>query len=162
MAVNRDPNSVYTGNAPGLAGSNSQSTGAIVPAVTSGGYLPTQFSGSTPLANTSQRLLTPTNPKLGLGLPPTTLDSFVRDSGFNDAIYGDEGGLFPPSASNFSYISTGFDKKSKEGLTTGHGSKLPSAWGGDEFHGNEHSVSGPNYVSNPLNVLAPALNVQTR
>jgi len=141
----------YTANAPG----------EIAPGPNSN--LPSQFRPGTSLPATSQRGLTPINPKLklrpGTNLPETTLDGFVAASGFNDSIYGDEGGNSPPGASNFGYISHGFNKQMKQGLTTGHGSKLPSAWGGDEFHGNEHSVSGPSYASSPvnniLNILAP-------
>lgn len=79
----------------------------------------------------------------GRSLPPTTLDSFVANAGgAAEMIYGDEGtdGLPPLS---------GFDKGSRinsgitsPGLTTGHGSMMPDAWGGDEFTGNEWDMSG--------------------
>ncbi len=60
-------------------------------------------------------------------LPKTETGSFVADSGYNNAIYGDEGDLGPPTASDFSYIGSGIHSK---GLTTGHKSKkMPSAWG---------------------------------
>lgn len=62
-------------------------------------------------------------------LPPTRLESFVRNSGFNDAIYGDEGenGL-PP------YFGFGEGHRIERGinapeLTTGHKIDAPSAWG---------------------------------
>lgn len=68
--------------------------------------------------------------QIGRGtLPPTRLESFVRMSGMSDAIYGDEGadGL-PP------YF--GFDQSHRierglggTGLTTGHKSDAPEAWG---------------------------------
>jgi hypothetical protein len=160
LPVNRDSVSAYTANAPSPgAASNAQSTGAINPGFSSNPYLPEQFMASSPLPNTSRRNLTPLNPQQGSGLPPTILDSFVRTSGMSDSIYGDEGSIFPPMAGNFSYISSGFDSNTRQGLTTGHGSLMPSAWGGDEFHGNEHSVSGPNYSSSSLNTTAPALTV---
>lgn len=62
-------------------------------------------------------------------LPPTRLESFVRNSGMNDAIYGDEGesGL-PP------YFGFGEGHRIERGinspeLSTGHKSDAPSAWG---------------------------------
>lgn len=79
----------------------------------------------------------------GRNLPPTTLDGFVSQAGgMAEMIYGDEGtdGLPPLN---------GFDKGSRinsgimsPGLTTGHGSFMPDAWGGDEFTGNEWDMSG--------------------
>ncbi|HEY9774134.1 MAG TPA: hypothetical protein V6C81_10045 [Planktothrix sp.] len=81
-------------------------------------------------------------------LPPTNLDSFVYESAENaNNIYGDEGGDDPPSIQNFTVqnrIGTGFTGTTNAGLTTGHGSILPDAWGGDEFIGAEFSMSGPN------------------
>jgi hypothetical protein len=62
----------------------------------------------------------------GKRLPPTETGSFVAASGFSDAIYGDEGDLFPPTASDFATIGSGIHSKN---LTTGHKSNLPSAWG---------------------------------
>lgn len=66
----------------------------------------------------------------GRRLPPTRLDSFVRNSaGAADLIYGDEGSVgIPPFF--------GFDQSHRiefgvhsGGLTTGHRSALPEAWG---------------------------------
>lgn len=66
----------------------------------------------------------------GKALPPTRLDSFVKNSGaMADLIYGDEGATnIPP------YF--GFDESHRlergvhsGGLTTGHKSGLPDAWG---------------------------------
>lgn len=88
------------------------------------------------------------------GLAPVTMDSFVRTAGESaDLIYGDEspakgrgemnGG--PPPYYGFSEahrIESGIVGQNADGLTTGHGSYMPSAWGRDEFHGAEWSQSG--------------------
>ncbi len=83
------------------------------------------------------------------GLPETTLDSFVLQAKGNaDAIYGDEGtvGLPPFGEPGFTpdhRIERGITGDRSKGLTTGHGSVLPAAWGGDEFvKGSEFSLSG--------------------
>jgi len=83
------------------------------------------------------------------GLPETTLDSFVLQAkGDADAIYGDEGtvGLPPfgePGFTREHRIERGITGERSIGLTTGHGSVLPAAWGGDEFvKGSEFSLSG--------------------
>ncbi len=82
------------------------------------------------------------------GLPPTSMDSFVRQAaGQADNIYGDEGHEGPPPFSEFEYqnrINSGIFDIRDIGLTTGHGSYLPSAWGRDEFLGAEWSQSGAN------------------
>ncbi len=80
------------------------------------------------------------------GLPPTTLDSFVQQAGGQAFyIYGDEGTDGPPPLNGFepqNRINAGIQADSA-GLTTGHGSLLPSAWGKDEFIGGpEMSMSG--------------------
>lgn len=72
-------------------------------------------------------------------LPPVLLDSFVKNAGGQaEQIYGDESmGGSPPPYFRFSEehrIGTGINGS---GLTTGHGSMMPSAWGGDEFVGAE-------------------------
>ncbi len=95
------------------------------------------------------------------GLPPTSMDSFVYEAGFNaELIYGDEGvnntgiigigpiGIGPggislnsssgglPPYNGFTQahrINNGITGRRDSGLTTGHGSYLPSAWGADEF-----------------------------
>jgi hypothetical protein len=59
-------------------------------------------------------------------LPETRLDSFVKESGYNDMIYGDEGTDGPPPYDDFLYINDGI---TSGGLTTGHPSDAPSAWG---------------------------------
>ena len=84
------------------------------------------------------------------GLPPTSMDSFVYEAGGNaELIYGDEGTtdippyfVFDPSHR----INTGITGTRAQGLTTGHGSLLPSAWGADEFIGGEPwTKSGSSY-----------------
>lgn len=83
------------------------------------------------------------------GLPATTLDSFVTSAAESaDMIYGDEGiGANPPPYFLFSpehRIGSGFYGMTNAGLTTGHGSYMPSAWGRDEFiGGSEWCNSGP-------------------
>lgn len=66
----------------------------------------------------------------GRRLPPTRLDSFVRNAGGSaDQIYGDEGGEGIPPFFGFSeghYIGSGINSGN---LSTGHRSGLPSAWG---------------------------------
>jgi hypothetical protein len=64
-------------------------------------------------------------------LPPTQLTSLVRDSGMNDAIYGDEGtdGLPPYYGFDESHRIEQGMLGSGVGLTTGHRSDAPEAWG---------------------------------
>lgn len=66
----------------------------------------------------------------GGGLPPTRLDSFVFEAGGSaELIYGDEGTYGPPPYFGFSsphHIEAGIHSG---GLTTGHRSGLPEAWG---------------------------------
>ncbi len=90
--------------------------------------------------------------KIGMrnGLPPCTMDSFVHEAaGEAEHIYGDEGTTDIPPYMGFSTvhrINNGiFDIRDK-GLTTGHGSYLPDAWGADEFIAppGEWSQSGAN------------------
>jgi hypothetical protein len=80
------------------------------------------------------------------GLPPTRTDSFVKEAkGHATHIYGDEGVNGPPPYMGFSRvhrINTGIMDDRDKGLTTGHGSYLPEAWGADEYTGNEWSQSG--------------------
>ncbi|HEY9732024.1 MAG TPA: hypothetical protein V6C89_08930 [Drouetiella sp.] len=82
------------------------------------------------------------------GLPPTQMDSFVRQAAGNaENIYGDEGHEGPPPYFYFEYenrINSGIYDIRDKGLTTGHGSYMPSAWGRDEFLGAEWSQSGAN------------------
>jgi hypothetical protein len=86
-------------------------------------------------------------------LPPTKLDSFVHHAvlaGHGEHIYGDEGVYGPPPYMGFNVvhrINTGIIAERDEGLTTGHGSYLPDAWGSDEFlrAPGAWSQSGANY-----------------
>jgi len=99
---------------------------------------------------------TPYNPsaqarpgQLRNGLPPTMFDSFVAEAGSQaELIYGDEGEKRPPFM-GFTYqhrIDAGISGRRDQGLTTGHGSYLPDAWGADEFIAppGEWSQSGAN------------------
>lgn len=94
-------------------------------------------------------------------LPPVRMDSFVQQAGgMAEAIYGDEGvggiekkggniGIFHPGKlppfENFTRehrIDTGIVGQRAAGLTTGHGSFMPCAWGADEYIGNEWALTG--------------------
>jgi hypothetical protein len=80
-------------------------------------------------------------------LPPTRFDSFVLNAGAHaEHIYGDEGEFGPPPYECFTEvhrINTGINGDRDLGLTTGHGSYLPDAFGRDEFLGApEWSQSG--------------------
>ncbi|HEY9777950.1 MAG TPA: hypothetical protein V6C81_29580 [Planktothrix sp.] len=80
------------------------------------------------------------------GLPGTSTDSFVYEAGGSaDLIYGDEGTDDIPPYFEFTKdnrINAGIFGQRDAGLTTGHGSFLPDAWGGDEWTGNEWDQSG--------------------
>ncbi len=83
------------------------------------------------------------------GLPPTRLDSFVKNAGgLAEAIYGDEGINGPPKINGFNEqnrIDYGItNSPNNEYLTTGHTSLLPSAWGSP----NEMYVSGDHVIRN--------------
>ncbi len=87
------------------------------------------------------------------GLPATCTDSFVGNAikaGRAEAIYGDEGigDSPPPFYGGFTAehrINAGITGQQDAGLTTGHGSRLPDAWGRDEFlGGQEWSQGGTN------------------
>jgi len=82
------------------------------------------------------------------GLPPTSMDSFVHEAaGSADLIYGDEGKWDIPPYDSFTVphrINSGIFGVRDAGITTGHGSYMPDAWGGDEWTGNEWSQSGAN------------------
>ncbi|MBS2006208.1 MAG: hypothetical protein JST01_04165 [Cyanobacteria bacterium SZAS TMP-1] len=71
------------------------------------------------------------------GLPPCTMDSFVYEAGAHaEDIYGDEGTAGLPPLAGFtkaSRINAGIMDTRDQGLTTGHGSMMPDAWGADEF-----------------------------
>jgi hypothetical protein len=98
------------------------------------------------------------------GLPPVTLDSFVKNAGGNaESIYGDEGTTSVPPYYGFTYqnrINAGITGQRDTGLTTGHGSYLPSTWGADEFLAppGEQSQSGSNGGNPKLNNADASLN----
>lgn len=101
--------------------------------------------------------------RLRNGLAPVMTDSFVRQAGASaEAIYGDESAAAgrgemqgaPPSYFGFSRehrIDSGIVAQRADGLTTGHGSYLPSAWGRDEFLGAEWAQSGASSATQQSN-----------
>jgi len=96
------------------------------------------------------------------GLPPCNLDSFVYEAaGMADLIYGDEGTEGPPPFEEFTKehrIQAGIWGRRAAGITTGHGSYLPDAWGGDEWvDGPEFSQSAPAapYWAPPRYIVPP-------
>jgi hypothetical protein len=94
------------------------------------------------------------------GLPPTNTDSFVYQAGgMADLIYGDESNGLPPffGFTQEHRINAGIFGQNDAGLTTGHGSFLPDAWGADEFIGNEWSWAGASN-GNAHQIGATALN----
>jgi hypothetical protein len=96
------------------------------------------------------------------GLPPTSLDSFVYEAGgLAEQIYGDEGTSDIPPYFGFDQshrINLGIIGTRAQGLTTGHGSMLPNAWGGDEFDQTEPwSQSGSSMPSAPGTLNIPGL-----
>lgn len=105
-------------------------------------------------------------------LPPTQLDSFVKESGYDEHIYGDEGTDGLPPENEFlpqNRINWGIVGIRDRGITTGHGSIMPAAAGGDEFcKGTEWVQSGfnggnemPVATTNPLSILQTVNNLQT-
>ena len=85
-------------------------------------------------------------------LPPTRLDSFVKQAGgFAERIYGDEGINGIPEYHEFTAehrIERGIVGDRAAGLTTGHGSELPPAWGGDEFVDTEEPTQAGRQAQN--------------
>jgi len=104
--------------------------------------------------------------KIGMrnGLPPCTTDSFVHEAaGEAEHIYGDEGTTGLPPYMGFSTvhrINNGIFNIRDKGLTTGHGSYLPDAWGADEFIAppGEWSLSGANNGNRQTNGAGAGLN----
>lgn len=98
-------------------------------------------------------------PTIRNGLPPTMLDSFVKEAGVHgELIYGDESFDGPPPYECFSEahrINTGIVGTRNEGLTTGHGSLMPDAWGRDEFLGQEWSQSGARSLQSTFDFQVP-------
>lgn len=105
-------------------------------------YVPTQTASN----STGRRVAS----SLTNNLPPVRLDSFVLEAkGHAEHIYGDEGADGLPPYFGFSHphrINTGINDDRDAGLTTGHGSYMPEAWGADEFIAppGEWSGSGAN------------------
>lgn len=117
-------------------------SGALVAAHVRGTYSLPTVKQSAAVLPTGLGVLTPIYGPVGYNkLPPTVMDSFVRNSGAAaDLIYGDEGTDGPPPYSQFTRIhriESGIYGDAAKGLTTGHRSNLPSAWGADEFLGAE-------------------------
>lgn len=101
-----------------------------------------------PLALNGISRIPPTPPTVRNSLPPCMTDSFVHEAGGNaELIYGDESFQSPPPYYEFTQdhrIERGIHGIRDAGLTTGHGSWLPNAWGDDEFisAGGEWSQAG--------------------
>lgn len=92
------------------------------------------------------------------GLPVTSLDSFVKNAGgYAEQIYGDEGSEGLPQIKKFkaeNRINYGIVGDRARGLTTGHGSVLPCAWGADrKTGGTEWSMSGSPYPQQSQDVV---------
>jgi len=100
------------------------------------------------------------------GLPPTSMDSFVYSAGGQaEEIYGDEGIWDIPPMFGFTQahrINAGITGTKDKGLTTGHGSYMPDAWGADEFLAppGEWSQSGSNSGNQHYNNAAATLDAQ--
>ncbi|CAN5540391.1 hypothetical protein BH10CYA1_BH10CYA1_18490 [soil metagenome] len=124
------------GNGTDYTGEGSQGTGGTY-------SYPTYTQKPVSIQSSLARL----TPRIGIsgqnGLPPCRMDSFVRSAGgMADLIYGDEGTDGPPPFYGFTdihRIEAGIFGDTRQGLTTGHHSELPSAWGADEFLGAEWS-----------------------
>lgn len=110
-------------NGPDLPGETSFGGGGGGSGAASSAPLPGSFSAPGNLTLQHQK-------RYGGKLPPTRLESFVRASGFNDKIYGDEGIYLPPyfGFDTGSRIERGVESGMPD-LTTDHRSALPEAWG---------------------------------
>ena len=101
------------------------------------------------------------------GLPETNLDSFVYQAGsMADQIYGDESIQGQPEFMEFGpshRINAGIQGVNAAGLTTGHGSYMPSAWGRDEFisSGGEWYQSGSGSYDFPADPTEPVDPIDT-
>jgi hypothetical protein len=103
----------------------------------------------------------------GRQLPPTNLDSFVTQAGGQaELIYGDEGTTGLPPLDNFkkeNRIDAGIFGINDLGLTTGHGSVMPDAWGADEFlspPGEWTQTGSKSLMANPVSIGAAALDAR--
>lgn len=101
-------------------------------------------------------------------LPPVLMDSFIREAGSQaELIYGDEGANGLPPIDNFkkeNRIDAGIHGITDLGLTTGHGSIMPDAWGADEFISppGEWTQSGAKgNIANPFSLAATNLDSRT-
>lgn len=100
----------------------------------------------------------------GRALPPTNVDGFIKSAGgAADQIYGDEGEIGLPPIDSFTKanrINRGIAGINDAGLTTGHGSLMPDAWGADEFIAapGEWSLAGANYGNYNYNNAAQGLD----
>jgi hypothetical protein len=132
-----------------------------LPNVQTSSYVPQRASISTGRRVASS--ISPTS-VLRNNLPPVRLDSFVREAkGHAEHIYGDEGANGIPPYFGFSHphrINTGINDDRDAGLTTGHGSYMPEAWGADEFIAppGEWSNSGANGGNHNYNNAAAGLD----
>lgn len=101
--------------------------------------------------NTADPNLSNTSSGMRNGLPPTRMDSFVYNAGeLADQIYGDEGIVDLPPIQGFNpinRINAGIFDRTNTGLTTGHGSYLPTAWGYDEFEPQQTNGYDPWTIS---------------
>lgn len=104
------------------------------------------FLAQTLASGTSPTLAQQIATRSGRQLPPCKLDSFVYEAGAHaEHIYGDEGANGLPPYMGFSKahrINAGIMDVRDAGLTTGHGSLMPDAWGKDEYLGAEWGRSG--------------------
>lgn len=109
---------------------------------------PTATQMTAMVATVNGQLAPKFGPRGRNGLPAVSMDSFVKNAGaYAEQIYGDEGAEGLPQIEKFlpeNRINFGIVGDRASGLTTGHGSVLPNAWGADDkTGGTEWSMSGP-------------------
>jgi hypothetical protein len=101
------------------------------------------------------------------------MDSFVQQAGgAAESIYGDEGvggrekngGSLPPfdGFGAGHRIDAGIFGTRDAGLTTGHGSSMPSAWGADEYLGGEWAQTGSGHFEEYTSPQYNAYETQQR
>lgn len=98
-------------------------------------FVPTGLGGIAPMYG----------PRGRNGLPNTTLDSFVLNAPNKDFIYGDEGADGLPPYMGFTTehrINSGIVGPRAQGISTGHSSVLPNAWGNCYHSPPGESMSG--------------------
>ncbi len=108
------PNGPNLQGAPGMAGFVAGASGAAMSGPIMGGF---DAPGNLALKAMGMR-----------SLPQTRLDSFVAQSGWRDAIYGDEGTDGPPPYMAFPWFRHIEAGITSDKLTTGHKSDAPMAW----------------------------------